>query len=105
MIFDESYGIILLYVQVQLQGEMKMVVSVCIGSSCHLKGSYDIITTFKDLIAQHKLEDKVELAAAFCLGHCIDGVTIKVDEELVTGVNKENMNEVFERYILQKAGV
>lgn len=105
MIFDESYGIILLYVQVQLEGEMKMVVSVCIGSSCHLKGSYDIITTFKDLIAQHKLEDKVELAAAFCLGHCIDGVTIKVDEELVTGVNKENMNEVFERYILQKAGV
>ncbi len=82
-----------------------MVVSVCIGSSCHLKGSYDIITTFKNLIAQHKLEDKVELAAAFCLGHCIDGVTIKVDEELVTGVNKENMNEVFERYILQKAGV
>ena len=105
MIFDESYGIILLYVQVQLEGEMKMVVSVCIGSSCHLKGSYDIITTFKDLIAQHKLEDKVELAAAFCLGHCIDGVTMKVDEELVTGVNKENMNEVFERYILQKAGV
>ena len=105
MIFGESYGIILLYVQVQLEGEMKMVVSVCIGSSCHLKGSYDIITTFKDLIAQHKLEDKVELAAAFCLGHCIDGVTIKVDEELVTGVNKENMNEVFERYILQKAGV
>lgn len=77
-----------------------MVVSVCIGSSCHLKGSYDIINTFKELIEKNHLEDKVELAAAFCLGRCMDGVTIKVDGELVLGVNRDNMNEIFDKYIL-----
>lgn len=77
-----------------------MVVSVCIGSSCHLKGSYDIINTFKELIEKNHLEDKVELAAAFCLGKCMDGVTIKVDGELVLGVNRDNMNEIFNKYIL-----
>lgn len=77
-----------------------MVVSVCIGSSCHLKGSYDIINTFKELIEKNHLEDKVELAAAFCLGKCMDGVTIKVDDELVLGVNRDNMNEIFNKYIL-----
>ena len=77
-----------------------MVVSVCIGSSCHLKSSYDIINTFKELIEKNHLEDKVELAAAFCLGRCMDGVTIKVDGELVLGVNRENMNEIFDKYIL-----
>lgn len=77
-----------------------MVVSVCIGSSCHLKGSYDIINTFKELIEKNHLEDKVELAAAVCLGRCMDGVTIKVDGELVLGVNRDNMNEIFDKYIL-----
>lgn len=77
-----------------------MVVSVCIGSSCHLKGSYDIINTFKELIEKNHLEDKVELSAAFCLGKCMDGVTVKVDDELVLGVNRENMHEVFQKYVL-----
>lgn len=81
-----------------------MKVFVCIGSSCHLRGSYDIINGFKALIAQHSLEDKVELSASFCLGRCIDGVTIKVDDELVTGVSPENVNEIFDEYILGRCG-
>ena len=78
-----------------------MKVFVCIGSSCHLKGSYDIINGFKALIAEHGLEDQVELSASFCLGHCTDGVTVKVDDELVTGVNRDNFREVFDAHILK----
>ena len=55
-----------------------MEIYVCIGSSCHLKGSYNIINAFKELIAEYKLEDQVSLNASFCLGHCQHGVTIKV---------------------------
>ena len=47
-----------------------MNISVCIGSSCHLRGSYDIIQKLKELIAGEKLEDKVNLNASFCLGQC-----------------------------------
>ncbi len=77
-----------------------MKVSICVGSSCHLKGSRDIIACFKELVAKNKLENEVELNAAFCLGHCMDGVTIKVDNELVTGVNPQNAEQVFEAQIL-----
>lgn len=77
-----------------------MDVFVCIGSSCHLKGSYDIINGMQKLIAEHGLGDKVNLAAAFCLGHCTDGVTIKVDDEIVCGVNRENVGEIFNQHIL-----
>lgn len=45
-----------------------MEIYVCIGSSCHLKGSYNIINAFKELIAEYKLEDRVSLNASFCLG-------------------------------------
>lgn len=75
-------------------------ISICIGSSCHLKGSYKIITMAKDYIANHGIEDKVNLGAAFCLGHCTDGVSIKIDDEIVTGVNTENFQQIFEEKVL-----
>lgn len=77
-----------------------MNISVCIGSSCHLKGSYAIINAMKELIAEHKLEDRVSLNASFCLGHCQDGVTIKLDDELVTGLSADNVREVFDTRVL-----
>ncbi|MDK2933417.1 MAG: hypothetical protein PWP27_1227 [Clostridiales bacterium] len=48
-------------------------VYICVGSSCHLKGSYHIIKTFQNLIKKHDLEEKIELKASFCLGHCTEG--------------------------------
>ena len=82
-----------------------MLVNVCIGSSCHLKGSYEIINTLKNLISEHKLEDKVELAAAFCLGQCLNGVTVKIDGELVLGVSPDNVTELFRERILKPLGL
>ena len=78
-----------------------MEVYVCIGSSCHLKGSYDIINVFKQQSAQQRLEDKVNLNASFCLGHCQNGVTIKIDDRLVTGLNAENAAEVFQKEVVE----
>lgn len=75
-------------------------VSVCVGSSCHLKGSYKIINLLNEAVEKNGLKDKVEVKAAFCLGRCRDGVSIKVDDEIITGVNPENFSDVFEKYIL-----
>ncbi len=76
---------------------MMKTISVCIGSSCHLKGSYDIIEALKTLLAQKGLDKEVELNASFCLGHCIDGVTIKIDDRIITGVTKDNVAQILER--------
>ena len=76
-------------------------VSICVGSSCHLKGSYDVIEGFRHEVASRHLESRVELKAAFCLGKCaFDGVTIKVEEKIITGVTKDNVPSVFETEIL-----
>ena len=57
-------------------------ICVCVGSSSHLKGSYTVIDLLKKALREHGLEDTVTLSAAFCLGHCQNGVTIKVDDEI-----------------------
>ena len=80
-----------------------MVISVCVGSSCHLKGSYDIIEAFKSAIAANNLVDKITLKATFCLGKCgVAGVTVKIDNEIITGVTTENFDEVFRENVLSK---
>lgn len=80
-----------------------MTVLVCVGSSCHLKGSYNIIELMKQAIEKNSLQDKVTLKATFCLGKCgIAGVSIKVDDDIITGVTPSNFDEVFEKQILAK---
>ncbi len=78
-----------------------MEIYVCIGSSCHLRGSYDIIELLKKNIKLNNLEEKIDLKASFCLGKCTSGVTIKVNDEIITGVSKENFDEVFNKYVLK----
>ncbi|GAA0181173.1 NAD(P)H-dependent oxidoreductase subunit E [Clostridium sediminicola] len=79
-----------------------MVVYVCIGSSCHLKGSYDVIKQITDLVEENKLEDSVTIKAAFCLGKCTQSVSVRIDEDNYFSVNKDKVNEFFEKEILRR---
>ena len=79
-----------------------MNIYICVGSSCHLKGSYDIIQLMKEALATHSLEDKVNLSATFCLGHCTDGVSVKINEGVICGVSKENFTEFFKNNVLSQ---
>lgn len=79
-----------------------MVLKVCVGSSCHLKGSYDVIEKFKEVIKRNDVEDIVDLQASFCLGHCSEGVTVKADDEFLLNVNKDNVEEIFVNQLLPK---
>ena len=64
-----------------------MNIKVCVGSSCHLKGSYDVIQALKDILKKYDVEDLVELQASFCLGHCAKGVNVMTD-----GIPEGKMN-------------
>lgn len=77
-------------------------VFICVGSSCHLKGSYQVIKIFEELIKSNKLEDTVELKAAFCLGHCTKGVSAKVEDEFLEGLTISNAREIFEEHIVRR---
>lgn len=72
-----------------------MVLKVCVGSSCHLRGSYDVIEEMKRLIKKYGVEDKVDLQATFCVGNCTNGVSVLADEVLLHNANKDNCEELF----------
>lgn len=79
-----------------------MIIQVCVGSSCHLKGSADIVELFQNSIQEHKLENEITLAGSFCIGKCNRiGVTVQIDDDIHTGVTRENFKEFFTEKVLK----
>ena len=75
--------------------------TICIGSSCHLKGSRQIVEELQYLVKENTLEAKVELGGTFCMGNCVNGVNATVDDKLFS-VSPETAKEFFEKEILAK---
>jgi NADH:ubiquinone oxidoreductase subunit E len=78
-----------------------IVVQVCVGSSCHLKGSPEIVERLQRAIERYHLEDEIILNGSFCIGQCNRvGVTIQVGDTVHVGITVENFEEFFKEHIL-----
>ncbi len=75
-----------------------MKVTVCIGSSCHIKGSRSVVEQLQYLISENDLGDKVELGGTFCMGNCQKGVCVNVNDEFFS-VTPDTVKEFFENNI------
>mgnify|MGYP003317360069 FL=1 len=78
-----------------------MKITVCIGSSCHIKGSRQVVAQLQRLIAENNLGDKVELGGTFCMGHCQQGVCVTVNDDFHS-VSPETVEDFFAKEILAK---
>ena len=78
-----------------------MKITVCIGSSCHIKGSRQVVEQLQTMIAETNLGDKVELGGTFCMGNCQKGVCVTVDGEFHS-VTPETVAEFFSNEVLAK---
>ncbi len=78
-----------------------MKITVCIGSSCHLKGSRQVVEQLQRLVEQHGLQQEIELSGAFCMGHCTHGVSVMVDEALFS-LKPEGVPSFFDTDVLPR---
>ncbi len=80
-----------------------MIVQVCVGSSCHLKGSAEIVERLQKAVQEKHLENEITLAGSFCTGQCNRiGVTIQVDDDIYTGITPETFDDFFSKNVLAK---
>lgn len=79
-----------------------VIVQVCVGSACHLRGSQEIVELLAKAIEEKGLEDEVMLYGSFCMGKCNGtGVTVQVDDEICVGITPANFKEFFDDKILK----
>ena len=76
-------------------------VTVCIGSSCHIKGSRQIVEQLQYLINKYNVSDKVELGGTFCTGRCQEGVCV-IAHDKIFSLTTDNVNEFFQHEVLEK---
>ncbi|MEE1321802.1 MAG: (2Fe-2S) ferredoxin domain-containing protein [Acutalibacteraceae bacterium] len=78
-----------------------MIIQICVGSSCHLKGSPEIVELLQKAVEEYGLSDEITLAGSFCIGKCNRiGVTVQIDDNIHTGITKENFKEFFKENVL-----
>lgn len=78
-----------------------MKITVCIGSSCHIKGSRQVVEQLQYLISENKLGERVDLGGTFCMGKCQQGVCVTVDDKFFS-VTPETVNRFFEEEVKTK---
>lgn len=77
-------------------------ITICIGSACHLRGAHAVLNAFCALVEKYQIAATVDLAGSFCQGHCTEGVVIKVDDELITGVSPDKVFAIFQTKVLKE---
>ncbi|MGI6175431.1 MAG: (2Fe-2S) ferredoxin domain-containing protein [Christensenellales bacterium] len=78
---------------------------VCIGSSCHIKGSYNVIQTFLQLIEENDLHDKLDMKAHFCMKECANsGICVSFIGEKYS-IMPESADDFFKNVVLGKLGI
>ena len=78
-----------------------VIIQVCVGSSCHLKGAPVIVEMLQKKIEENKLEDDIVLTGSFCFGKCNRvGVTISVGDDIYTGITPESFTEFWEGKVM-----
>lgn len=75
-------------------------VTVCVGSSCHIKGAREMIARFNDFLTQEGLVDKVELKGSFCMEHCGEGINWQINDEIFSSSSVEDGAEMFQQKVM-----
>ena len=78
-----------------------LVVQICVGSSCHLKGSQEIVALMQKAVEEYHLDGDVVLVGSFCIGKCNrEGVTVQINDDIHVGITPQNFKEFFKKNIL-----
>ena len=79
-----------------------MIITVCVGSSCHIKGARDVIMSFDKLIKEKNLNEQIELKGSFCMEKCGSGINWQIDEQFLTSQSPEEAIEIFRQKVIKE---
>jgi len=77
-------------------------IEICVGSSCHLKGAPQVVEAFQQEIERSGLKDctELQLVGSFCQGDCINGVVVKINDQVLTRVTPEKVHNIFATWVV-----
>jgi NADH:ubiquinone oxidoreductase subunit E len=77
-----------------------LLITICVGSSCSLRGSDELALELYRLIEKEKLEGLVDIIGAFCMDTCAKGVSVRVGEREFSGISPQQAEDFFYKEII-----
>jgi len=79
-----------------------LIITICVGSSCSIRGSDELASEIQRLIEKEHLEGLVDIVGAFCMDTCSKGVSVRVGDQAFSGIRPEDAETFFYREIMGK---
>ncbi len=79
-----------------------LLITICVGSSCSLRGSDDLASDLFRLIEKEKLEGLVDIVGAFCMDACSKGVSVRVGDQEFSGIRPEEAEKFFYKEVIPR---
>lgn len=80
--------------------DTKPTLYICMGSACHQYGVYHVLPALQRLLNEHRLDVNIELKGAFCLGPCMHGIVLKLEEREFRNISAANIEQKFTMEVL-----
>lgn len=74
-------------------------IQICLGSSCFARGNQTLVHRIKEHLLKLRLTDQVIFKGAHCFNQCKDGPMLRINDEIISGVNENNIAEVLNIYL------
>jgi len=78
-------------------------ITVCVGSSCHVRGSRDVLKRFAEIIKADRLGDRVTLLGSFCMERCGEGMNWSFGDEEITSTSVEGAEQTLRSRLAEAA--
>lgn len=79
-----------------------LLITICVGSSCSLRGSDELASDLFRLIEKEKLEGLVDIVGAFCMDACSKGVSVRVGDQEFSGIRPEEAETFFYKEVIPR---
>jgi NADH:ubiquinone oxidoreductase subunit E len=79
-----------------------LIITICVGSSCSIRGSDELASEIQRLIEKENLEGLVDIVGAFCMDTCSKGVSVRVGDQAFSGIRPEDAETFFYKEIMGK---
>jgi NADH:ubiquinone oxidoreductase subunit E len=96
------YSVATFYTAFHLEPRGRHIVSQCLGTACHVRGAVRIKDRISNLLSVQAGETTEDMRYTFesvrCLGCCGLGPVVKVDEDVYSNVETDQVQEILEEY-------
>lgn len=81
---------------------MKKQIVICMGSSCFSRGNDRTLEIIESFIAEHHMEDQVDLRGSRCEGRCDRGPIFKIDDKIFSHANQADILEILKEHLIKE---